>query len=120
MVPKPFEKTCRLSNTKHVFPARPDLKGRNKMLTRGGTVATLKIHSHYTFSYTTLRAEFFARKFTPRKCSLCRRAFSFSPLNKELKILIYSYFEKGCRKKMCTRQSRKVIRDMINTLFLTV
>ena len=32
---------------------------------------------------------------------------------------VYSYFEKGCRKKMCTRQSRKVIWDMINTLFLT-
>ena len=31
----------------------------------------------------------------------------------------YSYFEKGCRKQMCTRQSRKVIWDMINTLFLT-
>ena len=31
---------------------------------------------------------------------------------------IYSYFEKGCRRKMCTRQSRKVIWDMINTLFL--
>ena len=33
---------------------------------------------------------------------------------------IYSYFEKVCRKKMCTQQSRKVIRDMINTLFLTL
>ena len=33
--------------------------------------------------------------------------------------VIYSYFEKGCRKKICTRQSRKVIWDMINTLFLT-
>ena len=33
--------------------------------------------------------------------------------------VIYSYLEKGCRKKMCTRQSRKVIWDMINTLFLT-
>ena len=33
---------------------------------------------------------------------------------------IYSYFEKGCRKQMCTRQSRKVIWDMINTLFLTL
>ena len=31
--------------------------------------------------------------------------------------LIYSNFEKGCREK-CTRQSRKVIWDMINTLFL--
>ena len=81
----------------------------------GGTVATLKIHSHYTSSYTTLRAEFFARQSTPRECSLCRRAFSFFPLNKELNILIYSYFEKGCRKKMCMRQSRKVIWDMINT-----
>ena len=29
-----------------------------------------------------------------------------------------SYFEKGCRKK-CARQSRKVIWDMIDTLFLT-
>ena len=28
---------------------------------------------------------------------------------------VYSYFEKGCRKKMCTRQSRKVILDMINS-----
>ena len=88
-----------MSKTKRVFPARPDLKGRHKMLTRGGTVATLKIHSYYNSSYTTLRAEFFARQFTPRKCSLCRRAFSFSPLNKELKILICSYFEKGCRKR---------------------
>ena len=33
---------------------------------------------------------------------------------------IYSYFEKGCRQKMCTRQSRKVIWDMINTLFLAL
>ena len=31
----------------------------------------------------------------------------------------YSYFEKDCQKKMCTRQSRKVIRDMIIALFLT-
>ena len=27
----------------------------------------------------------------------------------------YSYFEKSCRKNMCTRQSRKVTWDMINT-----
>ena len=33
---------------------------------------------------------------------------------------VYSYFEKGCRRKMCTRQSRKVIWDMINTLFPTL
>ena len=33
---------------------------------------------------------------------------------------LYSYFEKGCRKQKCTRQSRKVIWDMINTLFLTL
>ena len=33
---------------------------------------------------------------------------------------VYSYFEKGCRRKMCTRQSRKVTWDMINTLFLTL
>ena len=65
----------------------------------GGTVATLKIHSHYTSSYTTLRAEFFARQSTPRQCSLCRRAFAFFPLNKELNILIYSYFEKRLSKK---------------------
>ena len=32
----------------------------------------------------------------------------------------YSYFEKGCREKMRTLQSRKVIWDMINTLFLTL
>ena len=32
----------------------------------------------------------------------------------------YSYFEDGCRKKLCTRQSRKVFWDMINTLFLTL
>ena len=32
-------------------------------------------------------------------------------------MLVYSCFEKGHRKKMCTRQSRKVIWDMINTLF---
>ena len=31
---------------------------------------------------------------------------------------VYNYFGKGCRKKMCTRQSRKVIWDMIDTLFL--
>ena len=31
----------------------------------------------------------------------------------------YSYFEKGCRKKMCPRKSRKVTWVMINTLFLT-
>ena len=30
----------------------------------------------------------------------------------------YCYFEKGYRRKMYTRQSRKVIWDMINTLFL--
>ena len=30
-------------------------------------------------------------------------------------VAIYSYFEKGCRKKMCTRQCRKVLWDMINT-----
>ena len=34
MVPKPFKKTCRLSNTKHLFLAGPHLKGRHKMLTR--------------------------------------------------------------------------------------
>ena len=33
---------------------------------------------------------------------------------------VYSYFEKGCWRKMCMRQSRKVIWDMINTLFLTL
>ena len=33
---------------------------------------------------------------------------------------VYNYVEKGCRKKKCTRQSRKVIWDMINTLFLTL
>ena len=33
---------------------------------------------------------------------------------------IYSYFEKGCRKKMCPRQSREVIWDMFNTLILTL
>ena len=33
-------------------------------------------------------------------------------------LVVYSYFEKGCRRKMCTQQSRKVIWDMINTLFL--
>ena len=33
---------------------------------------------------------------------------------------VYSYFEEGCRKKMCTRQSRKVIWDTINSLFLTL
>ena len=33
---------------------------------------------------------------------------------------LYSYFEKGCRKQMCTRQSRKVIWDMNSTLFLTL
>ena len=32
---------------------------------------------------------------------------------------LYSYFDKEWRKKKCTRQSRKVIWDMINTLFLT-
>ena len=31
----------------------------------------------------------------------------------------YSYFEKGCRKKVCTRQSRMAIWDTTNTLFLT-
>ena len=29
---------------------------------------------------------------------------------------IYSYLKNGCRKKMCTWQSRKVIWDMINTV----
>ena len=33
---------------------------------------------------------------------------------------VYSYFEKGCRKKICTRQSRKIIWDMINKLFLAL
>ena len=37
-----------------------------------------------------------------------------------LSIHVYSYFEKGCRKKMCTRQSRKVIWDLSNNLFLTL
>ena len=32
---------------------------------------------------------------------------------------VYSYFEKGCRKKCAREKSRKVIWDMINTLFLT-
>ena len=31
-------------------------------------------------------------------------------------VLIYSYFEKGCRKK-CTRQSRKVLRVVLSSLF---
>ena len=36
-------------------------------------------------------------------------------------ISTYSYFEKGCRQKdVCTRQCRKVMWDMINTLFLTL
>ena len=30
-------------------------------------------------------------------------------------VAVYSYFEKGCRKKMWTRQCRKIIWDMINT-----
>ena len=29
-------------------------------------------------------------------------------------------FKEGCRKKMCTRHSRKVIWDTINSLFLTL
>ena len=33
--------------------------------------------------------------------------------------VIYSYFEKGLSEEMRTRQSRKVIWDMINTLFVT-
>ena len=35
--------------------------------------------------------------------------------------ILNSFFEKGCRKKVCTRQSRMVIIlwDMTNTLFLT-
>ena len=33
---------------------------------------------------------------------------------------VYRYFEKGFLKKMCTRQSRKVVSDMINTFFLTL
>ena len=33
---------------------------------------------------------------------------------------LYSYFEKRCRKKMCTRQSRMAIWDVTNTLFLTL
>ena len=33
---------------------------------------------------------------------------------------IYSYFEKLLSEKMCSRQSRKVIWDMFNTLFLTL
>ena len=33
--------------------------------------------------------------------------------------MVYSYFEKGCREKKCTRYSRKLMRDMISTLFLT-
>ena len=37
----------------------------------------------------------------------------------ERPIKVYSYLEKGCR-KMCTRQSRKIIWDMTNTLFLTL
>ena len=34
--------------------------------------------------------------------------------------LVYSYFEKVCRKKMCMRQSRMAIWDMTNTRFLTL
>ena len=33
---------------------------------------------------------------------------------------IYSYFEKLLSEKMCSRQSRKVIWDMFNTMFLTL
>ena len=33
---------------------------------------------------------------------------------------LYSYFEKRCRKKMCTRQSRMAIWDVTKTLFLTL
>ena len=38
------------------------------------------------------------------------------PMHKML-LQRYSFFEKGCRKKVCTRQSRMVIWDMTNTLF---
>ena len=31
-------------------------------------------------------------------------------------VLVYSYFEKGCRKK-CTRQSRKVLWVVLSALF---
>ena len=34
--------------------------------------------------------------------------------------LVYSYFEKGCGKKMCTQQSRMAIWDMNSTRFLTL
>ena len=33
-----------------------------------------------------------------------------------LKFFLYSYFEKGCRKK-CTRQSRKVLWVVLSSLF---
>ena len=37
-----------------------------------------------------------------------------------LYVHVYCYFEKGCWKKLCMRQSRKVIWDMNNALFLTL
>ena len=48
---------------------------------------------------------------------------SKTPVNVTLQgmiLFVYSCFEKGCRKKMCPRQTRKVIWDLINTLFLTL
>ena len=37
-----------------------------------------------------------------------------------LETSVYSYFEKRLSEKLRTQQSRKVIWDMLNTLFLTL
>ena len=51
----------------------------------------------------------------------CKLTFSFPVVCALNTSDICSYFEKGCRKKCaCTRQSRKVVWDMSNTLFLTL
>ena len=62
------------------------------------------------------RGQFYVYKHLPYIPS-----FLFTRVNKEEEEtgLTYNHFEKSCRKKMCTRQSRMAIWDMINTLFLT-
>ena len=61
---------------------------------------------------------FFLKKQYSRKCI---RSKQLKEKDKNLKVRqcpkqIQLFLEKGCQKKMCSRQSRKVIWDMINTV----
>ena len=43
---------------------------------------------------------------------------TFLALRAHIHVTLYSYFKKGCRQKNITRQSRKALWDIIDTLFL--